>query len=398
MKLALALVLACAASVAHADPESDADAAFRAAQARAAAGDAGAIDALEAIGAAQPVTRWTDNAWLEAGRLAEHAGDYARARRDLEQAIATANDELSAKRARGELALVERAAGQGAQWSAVAAEHDRLEQRVLAGGDPKPAVRELEALIEKNPGYPRAALAMLLVAHAHEGEGDADAALAWLDRAQAVARPSDRVFVRAELVHALIRAGDLSRARDEIERLAAMVREDGRSVAEPAREGRGADARPVAAELRRELAHAERRRSLRWGLWGALAVIAALSVLALRRAAGSWRAAGRRIVRPPVELYYLAPIAVVLVIIAATGNPLVARAVRVIAIAGAAVTWISGSILDAVRARGRVRFSRAAIHAVLAVIAVGAVAYLAVDRDRMIDLVIETWHSGPQAR
>jgi hypothetical protein len=51
-----------------------------------------------------------------------------------------------------------------------------------------------------------------------------------------------------------------------------------------------------------------------------------------------------------------------------------------------------------VRARGRVRLSRAAIHAVLAIVAVGGAAYLAVDRDRMIDLVIETWHSGPQGQ
>ena len=390
MKLALALVLA--ASVAHADPESDADAAFRAAQARAAAGDAGAIDAFEQLGAARPSTRWTDNAWLEAGRLAEHAGDYARARRDLEQAVATANDELSAKRARGELAIVERAAGAGGEWSAVAAQHDRLEQQMFAGGDPKPAARELEALIASNPGYPRAALAMLLVAHAREGEGDAGAALAWLEKAQAVAAPVDRVFVRAELVRTLIRAGELTRARDEIARLEIPGSPD------LPREARGADARPVAAELRRELARAEPRRWLRYTLWGVLAVLAFASAVALLRAAGSWRAAVRRLVRPPTEVYFLVPIAAVLVIVAATGNPLVARAVRVIAIAGVAVTWISGSILDAVRARGRVRFARAAIHAVLAVTAVAAATYLAVDRDRMIDLVIETWRSGPQMR
>jgi hypothetical protein len=211
------------------------------------------------------------------------------------------------------------------------------------------------------------------------------------------------VFVSAELVRSLIRAGELARARDEIARLdvrpvAEPSRDDARAVAEPSREGRGADARPVAAELRRELARAELHRWLRWGLWGALVALAILAAVGLRRAAGSWRAAVRRLARPPTEVYYLVPIAAVLVVVAATGNPLVARAVRVIAIAGAVVTWISGSILDAVRARGRVRLSRAVIHALLAVVAVGAATYLAVDRDRMIDLVIETWRSGPQAR
>jgi predicted negative regulator of RcsB-dependent stress response len=375
----VALALACAlVATAHADPEADADAAFRAAEQHASAGDPHALDELEALGAARPTTRWTDDAWLEAGRLAERAGDYARARRDLEQALATTTDDQLARRAKGELSLVERAAGEGAEWSAVAAEHDRLEQRILAGGDPKPALTELEALVTKNPGYPRTALAMVLIAHARERDGDAASALAWLRRASPVAPASDRTYVRAELVRALLRAEQIDDARAELARI---------------------EAPPVAAELRGELSRAERRQLVRWLLWGLLAAIAVIAVIALRRAAGAWRAAGRRLVRPPAEALYFVPIAAVLVIVAATGNPLVARAVRTIAIAGAVVAWISGAVLDAVRARaGRVRFRRAALHAVIAALAVAAATYIAVDRDRMIDLVIETWHSGPQMR
>jgi len=126
-----------------------------------------------------------------------------------------------------------------------------------------------------------------------------------------------------------------------------------------------------------------------------LAAIAAAAAWVLRRDAGSWRAAGRRLARPPVEAWFFVPIAAVLVAVAATGNPLVARAVRAIAIAGAAIAWLSGAILEGARP---LRARRAVAHAVVAAVAVAAAAYLAIDRDRMIDLVIETWRGGPAAR
>jgi hypothetical protein len=37
---------------------------------------------------------------------------------------------------------------------------------------------------------------------------------------------------------------------------------------------------------------------------------------------------------------------------------------------------------------------RAAIHAVLALVAVAALAYLALERDHLLDLVGETWRGG----
>jgi hypothetical protein len=73
--------------------------------------------------------------------------------------------------------------------------------------------------------------------------------------------------------------------------------------------------------------------------------------------------------------------------------------VRAIAIVGAVAAWLSGAILRAVRAGGgRVGPRRAALHAVLAALAVLAATYLTLDRDRMLDLVIETWRQGPAMR
>ncbi len=91
----------------------------------------------------------------------------------------------------------------------------------------------------------------------------------------------------------------------------------------------------------------------------------------------------------------LAALAAVLVAVAWTGNPMVARAVAAIAAAGAAIAWLSGAILAA---RGRIRLRYAAGHALLAAIAALAAAYLAIDRGQMLDLVVETWREGPAMR
>src|SRR5437763_234437 len=179
--LALLATLVTAAS-AHADDSGEA--AFHNAELRLARGEPGAIAAFEAVGTAHPDSAWADDAWLEAGRAAERAGDYVRARRDVERALAVTHDDLLARRARAALARLAVMAGGRGQWSAVAVLHERLEAVLEAGGDPKPALVQLEALIAASPGYPRAWAAMLEVARGWERDGDTTRALAWLRRAK----------------------------------------------------------------------------------------------------------------------------------------------------------------------------------------------------------------------
>ena len=352
----------------------DADRAFRDAQQRAIANDPGAVDAFEALGATRPVTAWTDDAWSEAARLAERAGQLDRARRDLEQVIALGTDPQLVRRARGALARLAASTGAGA-WDAIAAEHERLVAQ-LGAGDPKLVLAQLEALVRANPRYPRANLARLAIAAGWEREDERDRALGWYEEAAAL-EPGRHAWL--EWLRALVRAGHLARAEREITRLEHAPETDRASL----------------VEIRRTLDRAELRAWIRRALWGVLAVLAVLAVLVLRRDAGSWRSAARRLVRPPLEVLYLVPIAGVLVAVAHTGNPLVAAAVRAIAIAGVLVAWISGAMLDAVAAP---RARRVLLQASLAVVAVVAATYLAVDHDRMIELVLETWHEGPATR
>lgn len=363
---AIVLVLALARTGA-ADPEADAERAFREATAH------GDISALEQLGAQRPVTRWSDDAWSEAARLAVRANDFARARGDLEQVIAIGSDARLVQRARAELARISGFAGSGGEWTAVAAEHERLAPGLFAPGDPRPTLEALEALLRAHPGYSRAPMLMVTIAQGWEREGESDRALAWLHEARRAATThADRQRVAAELVRTLIRSGALAEAERE---LAVLAR----------------DARPgLVASLRRQLGRAELRHTVRWIMWGVLAALAMLAAVALRRAAGSWRGVLRRLARPPTEVLFFVPIGAVVVAFAFTGNPLIARTVLAIVGAGVATSWVSGALLH-----GRaVTFGRAAAHAALAMLAIVAAVYLAVDRGHVIDFIIETWRAG----
>jgi len=346
--------------------------AFHAAEVRAAAGDRGAIDAFEAIGAQQPVTRWTDDAWSEAARAAERAGDLVRARRDYEHALDHADDPAFARRVRGELARLAGSIGARGEFADVAAAHERLVAQIQAGGDPKPALRELGALIDGHPAYPRAATAMLALAAGWERDGESSTARAWLRRAQTAAAPNERERVLSEVARFAIRANDPEEATTAISKLAD---------------------RANAAELTAALATAQRRHAVRTLAWIVLITVVIAAIIALRRRAGSWREALRRLGHPPFEVMFLAPIAIVIAAIAWTGNPLVARAVWTLLGAGVAVAWTSGAILA-----GPVSTRRALAHAAVVLIAASAATYLAIDRDRMLDLVVETWQHGPESR
>jgi hypothetical protein len=376
------LVGALRVTTARAD-DASAQQSFETALARAAAGDARAIDDLEALGAARPATRWTDDAWEAAAQLAERARDFDRGRRDWEQALSTADNDQMRRRARAALDRLAATTGASGQWSAAAAEHERLLAQLAASGDPKPALAALEAFARARAGYPRAVDVRIAIARGWERDGDAARAIEWLrDAARIAATPADIQHARVALFRTLARAGELDDAEAERDALAATA---------------GVD-RAIVRLVDDELAAARRHAWLRRALWLALGAIAVAAVVALRRDARSWRAAARRLARPPVEVWFLAPVAVVLVAIAQTGNPMVASAVRAIAAVGVGVAWLSGAVLDGARARGRVGLARASVHAVLAAIAVVAAAYLAVDRGQMIGLIVETIREGPAMR
>ncbi|MCX5746452.1 MAG: hypothetical protein NT062_28580, partial [Proteobacteria bacterium] len=122
--------------------------------------------------------------------------------------------------------------------------------------------------------------------------------------------------------------------------------------------------------------------------WIAVAAIGAFLagslVLAARRA--------RQRPRLPTELLFLAPVAAVLVGVSFTAHRLIAPAVLTISAGGLVLAALSGAILDLARSRGRI-----ALHAVLSTIAIVALVYIALMRDNLFDMLLETIRFGPES-
>jgi hypothetical protein len=377
LALALALGLTAAAR-GDAPPDADADAAFRAALAQAATDPRRARADLEALGAATPPTRWTDDAWAEAARLAEAASDYPGAAHDLDQVIAHGDDPLLVARARAARARLAAITGADGASAAVAARHDALRAALLHADDPRPTLAALADLLAAAPAYPRATDARLELAAGWERAGDAAAAAVVLDQAIAAApTAADRRRARLAGVRLALRRGELTIAAAAIDALAADSDTD----------------RALLAALRDELATASRRSRWRTAVIAGLALLTTLAALALRRAHRGWRPALRALARPPGEVLYATPVALVLALAATAGNPLVGRAVRTIALGGLAIAWLTGALTAAAPRR-----AHTVVHATLAALAAAGVVYLALGRDHLLDLVLETWRAGPAAR
>jgi len=336
-----------------------------------------AIAAFEQLGAARPASRWTDNAWSEAGRLAIRIDQPERARAAFEQVLAITEDPVLRRRAQAALDRLG-----SARWDAVRRDHARWVAASLRG-DPQPALLELEQLARAHPDYPEQANVWLAVARGWELEGEPERALAVLREWFARLAGPPRARLGLQLARIAIRRGELAEATGVLDRLAA----------EPAAD------RATIAVLRARIETAERRAWIRRVLWVAAIAIALGAALVLRRDAGSWRAAGRHLARPPGEALFLLPVGGVLVAVGQTGNPIVARALIAIVVAGVVATWLSGALFEACRTRrARIGAVRAVAQALAMVAGVGCVTYLAIDRDRLLDLVEETVEHGPAAR
>ena len=147
-------------------------------------------------------------------------------------------------------------------------------------------------------------------------------------------------------------------------------------------------------------AAARGRRRDRWyvaawlAVFGVFAVLLGSLVEAMRR---SPRGKRWSVLRPPIEAMFFAPVAVVLIGVAVTAHRLIAPAVATIAGGGLALTWVSGATLERLRAEGRPRRLRGIAHAIACAAGVAALAYIALTRDHLLDLLIETVRLGPES-
>lgn len=146
------------------------------------------------------------------------------------------------------------------------------------------------------------------------------------------------------------------------------------------------------AELR--AARTTSRRAL--ASWIALAL--ALAALVASLAEATFRG-GRRwpSLRPPFEVLFLAPIALVMIAVAFLTRAAVAPAIAQISLGGIGFAWLSGMTLDLLRARDRRVHLRSLLHIVACAGGAVAIGYLAIVRGGLVELLAETVQAGPGA-
>ncbi|NVB77284.1 MAG: hypothetical protein HOV81_02720 [Kofleriaceae bacterium] len=154
---------------------------------------------------------------------------------------------------------------------------------------------------------------------------------------------------------------------------------------------------PADAAVRDALLASAARGKLRARIYTAswialvLAIVALVASLAEAMVRGGLR---RPALRPPIEVVFLGPIAAVVAVGTWVTASTIASAVVRISLGGIAFAWLSGIVLDLLRARGRAVRLRAIVHVVLCAVGVLAIGYIAITRDGLVDLFVETFKGG----
>lgn len=382
--LLVAVMLVAVASVARGQPalvgDSAQELAFAEATRKLGDGDlTGARAALEALAASAPDGRWADDALAEAAGIAERQGDLAGARTLWKRLLDRYPTSRLARRATARLDELTVTGGSDGRWDATAAEHDRLVRAAAGAADPQPQLDALGALLDRSAGYPRWFAAALWLGDGWARLGARGRAQGWYERAQAGAT-SDLERFRAGLALAALwnAAGDHDRAERTLRAL------------------RPPDdlARLALADALDEVATSRTRA--RWLLIARVALVACalLALVTLRRRGGSWRRGFAALWPPPLEVLYLVPVALVLALVAETGNLLAARAVQIVLAGAVVITWLSGTALELARRRGGPSAAVIAAHAAIASLATAALVYAAVMHEQLLDVLLETWRRG----
>ncbi|MEO7095219.1 MAG: hypothetical protein ABI175_18305 [Polyangiales bacterium] len=146
--------------------------------------------------------------------------------------------------------------------------------------------------------------------------------------------------------------------------------------------------------LRADLAAGRRADRLYRLAWLALA-ISALGLVASILEAHLRGGRRRPSLRPPIEVLFLAPVAVALTVVAFASRAVVTPAVAQICAVGIAATWLSGATLDTLRARGRRVRLRAVLHVLACAACAVAIGYIAIVHGGLVELLAETVQAGP---
>jgi tetratricopeptide (TPR) repeat protein len=373
---AVALLLVLVGIPAHADDP--APTTFEDLAAAAAECTPTAVEAMLAAAAAAPPREVADALFSVARACETRAGDPARALALYERILRDHPDERVAI---------------GAQTR-----RDALVALIGTDGAAAERARRFAALRERAGLQPDAAVLAEADALAHEAWPGAGEVALW--RAEALRRTGRLAPAAAAYDDVLARFPGTAWAARAAEGAAAVAIRRHRWDDAEARIARlpsaAGDDRAVRDGLVAELA-TERTR-VRWYLaaWIGLVVAVLLLAASLAQAAGSLRAVGRAL-RPPVEVAYAAPVVGILLIAAATSHAEIGPAIALISGGGLVIAWLSGAGLAAARRRGTLERWRIAAHVAVTLLGVAALVYVAIMRNGLLEMIVETVRFGPDS-
>lgn len=373
--LLVVLVIALGARVAHADD------AFRDATRMLGAGDLeGAQAAFDAIVAADPANKpLASEALAEAARVAERRGDFAGAQARWQRIVDDYGGERQAPHARKRVAALAERIGDDGAWLEVAEQVDAIQRAAVRAEDPTPQAEAMAALLAAHPDYPRAFEARMWTGDTWLRLGlPARAEAVYADALAATQDPAQQWAAAKARGDALAAQGQL----DDAERVYRGLYGAG-----------DLQDRALDRELD-TLAKIRARARLRLLCWLGLALALVIVTAALAWATRSPRVALRALARPPVDVVYFVPVALIFGAVAWRGNDLVAGAVRWILLGGLVTTWLVGASLEACRRHRRIGAPLVLLHIAAATIAIASVCYLSVFHDQLLDLLAETWNHG----
>ncbi len=372
--LALALGL-----TAHADARDDF---FRGTDLEAAGQYAEAARVYQAIADGAPQDRFADDALNALARLEEEKlGDPTAALAAYERLLRDYPQSNLAIRAAKRAELLRRGMGPDQRSAAALAEYNDVLHRFVDRPRAE-SIARMEKLVAEHPDFPLAPEAVFWIGSMYQQDGRLDRALArFREVVERWPKADAEPRARKAIGDVLVAQGDFDGAEREYRSLL----------------GRGDAALEVIAREALGKARVERRRSRAYlAAWiVALLFPLAMTILA-RRAAGSWRGAARALRKPPVELVYLLPVALLFVGAGMTEHSALGHAIHIIAAGALIVTWLSGATLEAARRRGPISLWRALGHIVASGATVLAICYIAVTREGLLDMLVETVRFGAE--
>jgi tetratricopeptide (TPR) repeat protein len=297
-----------------------------------------------------PADTFADDALLEAARLYEEKlGEPARAAEVYERLLSLHPQSRLSLRAKRRAELLRENLGPGGRDAWALAEYNRILFE-FAAHPRSESIARMEDLLARAPRFAGAPRATFWLGSQYQKDGRLTQALATFRHIQST-WPESELARRAQKAE-----GDVLVLRGDFDGAELVYRHF----------GQGGDAvdRETTAEALRDLSAA------RWearALGGAF-VLCGLFVLfmlgSMRRQMGSLRATLRALYKPPFELYYFLPLAALFAFASLTEHYALGQAICVLVVGALVVTWLSGAVLDAVRARrGRVSLPRALLHA-----------------------------------